>query len=385
MKINNFLIICSVLVLILAAGCSTLYPPVATPDYWPTEEWLSDDPGNRNIDSSELEAATERIPVELPALDSLLIIRDGYLVHESYYNGYDETMLHDIRSVTKSWTSALVGVAQASGKLTQLDIPLPELLPDYFADGQHEDKQYITLADLLAMRSGIDFDDEKLLEGEYGAFDELYESDLTDFGLSFPMAHEPGTAWNYSTLDSQLMSAIFKQAMGASHAEYTADHLFKPLGVKDFTWQEDSTGTSIGGGGLYLAPRDMAKLGFLYLHQGRWGEEQIVPSDWVELSLTPQNSEAYYAPTDQDEVIEWYGYQWWTWKEDWFHGYRAFAANGYAGQQILVLSGLNLIVVTTAHADGVPPEIANVQEEEIYTFVNEVILPTLVEINSDEK
>ena len=97
MKAGYFLVICSVLGLFISAGCSTVSSTLESPDYWPSEEWLSDDPSNRNIDTSMLDAATERIPEELPFLDSLLLIRDGYLVHESYYNGYDETALHDIR------------------------------------------------------------------------------------------------------------------------------------------------------------------------------------------------------------------------------------------------------------------------------------------------
>lgn len=384
MKISYLLIICSLLGLGLLAGCSKTYPTVKSPDYWPREEWLYDDPGNRNIDSSALEAATMRLPEELPALDSLIVIRDGYVVHESYYNGYDETTIHDVRSVTKSWTSALIGMAQANGELTELDTPLSELLPDYFAHGQHEDKQEITLADLLAMRSGIDFDDEKLYAGEYGGFDELLERNLTDFAMSFPMAYEPGAAWNYSTLDSQLISAVFEQAMGQSLEAFATAELFQPLGIKDHVWQADSLGTSIGGGGLYLAPRDMAKLGFLYLHQGQWEGKQIVPSDWVELSLTPQDTEAIYVPSGQSEVPEWYGYHWWTWKGDWFYGYRAFVANGFGGQRIYVFPGLNLIIVTTANLDGVSPEQAEMQEEAIDIFVNKTILPTLLEIDISE-
>ncbi|MCB9430356.1 MAG: serine hydrolase [Ardenticatenaceae bacterium] len=385
MKPNYIRLTCSILTFFLLAGCAAIYPTPPPPDYWPTDEWRHDDPSNRNIDAALLDAATEQIPDELPALDSLIIIRDGYVVHESYYNGYDKTTIHDVRSVTKSWTSALIGVAQANGKLTQIDAPLSELLPDQFANEQHEDKRDITLADLLAMRSGIEFYDEKLYAGEYGAYEELFEIDLTDFALSFPMAYEPGTAWNYSTLDSQLISAVFKQATGQALEAYAVDHLFEPLGITDHAWQADSTGTSIGGGGLSLTPRDMAKLGFLYLHQGEWDGEQIVPSDWVELSLTPQDTEAIYVPSGQTELPEWYGYHWWTWKGDWFYGYRAFVANGFGGQRIYVLPGLNLIIVTTANLDDVSPEMANMQEEGIDTFINEIVLPTLTEVDINER
>lgn len=374
------LILCSVLLLTLIIGCSTRSPSPNPPDYWPTEEWRSGDPGDFGIDSAGLQSAVEKIPTEMPFLDSFLLIRNGYIVHESYYNGFDDATLHNIHSVTKSWTSALIGMARARGELSQLDAPLPELLPGYFDDGRYEDKQDIRLSDLLTMRSGIDFDDEKMSVGAYGEEEELLERDLTEFALEFPRAHDPGTAWNYSSLDSQLISAIFQQAMGESLEDFAAEHLFEPLNIEDYRWQEDGAGTTVGGSGLYLRPRDMAKLGFLYLHQGQWAGEQIVPAEWVELSLTPQDTEAFYEPTGQSELIEWYGYHWWTWKGDWFYGYRAFQAKGFAGQQILVLPEIDLIVVTTANADGVTPEIAGNQEETIATFVHDSVLPLLAEI-----
>lgn len=283
MRTSLTLIFRSAVALLLISGCSTASATSSPPDYWPTEDWLRRDPSDLGIDSSKLQSATEIIPIELPFLDSFLLIRDGYVVHESYYNGFDKEMLHDLRSMTKSWKSALIGMARASGELTQLDAPLPQLLPDYFTNGQHQDKQEITLSHLLAMRSGIDFDDEKMLSRAYGG-DELLEADVTEFALEFPMAHEPGTAWNYSTLDSQLLSAIFTRATGESMTDFADKHLFQPLGIENYSWQQDSNEITIGGGGLYLRPKDMAKLGFLFLHQGQWDGEQIIPTDWVEQS-----------------------------------------------------------------------------------------------------
>ena len=166
--------------------------------------------------------------------------------------------------------------------------------------------------------------------------------------------------------------------------DFADKHLFQPLGIKNYSWQQDSNGITIGGGGLYLRPKDMAKLGFLFLHQGQWDGEQIISTDWVEQSLTPQNTDAYYSPTDQTELIEWYGLHWWTWKGDWFYGYPAFNAKGFAGQQVLVLPELDLIIVTTANADGVPPEVGGLQDEKIANFIHDSILPTLEEIDANK-
>ncbi len=318
--------------------------------------------------------------LSLPFLDGLIIIRDGHIVYESYFNGYEPDTLHDIASVTKSWTSTLVGMARDRGELNNLDEPISELLPEHFVDGTHDDKQEITLEHLLTMRSGIEFDEGVFESRGYGG-EELLTGDVTEFALEFPMAHEPGSTWNYSTLDTQLTSAIFEQAMGEPLASFASRSLFVPMGIDQFEWLADGTGTTIGGTQLSMTPRDMAKLGLLYLHNGLWDGEQIVPAEWVQLSLTPQG-EAYFDPTGQVETIEWYGYYWWTWKPEWFLGYRAFQAKGYAGQQVLVLPELNLIIVTTANLDGVDPKTAEDQEGAIYSsLIMELILPSLTDVD----
>jgi CubicO group peptidase (beta-lactamase class C family) len=300
-------------------------------------------------------------------------------VYESYFNGYDADMLHDIASVTKSWTSALVGIAQAQGALTDLDAALPTLLPDYFVDDLYADKREITLRDLLMMRSGIEYDEYLLDSGDYGSPEDLLNSDLTTLALAFPVAYPSGEAWNYSTLDTQLISAIVQHAVGQPLSEFIVPNLFEPMGIEAFEWLT-ILGTTVGGQNLSMTPRDMAKLGLLYMHNGLWDGEQIVPSEWVEQSLTPQNTEAFYPPTDQNEIIEWYAYQWWTWKPDWNYGYRSFQAKGYAGQQVYVFPELNLIIVTTANLDDVDPDTAGQQEAGIGQIVTEIIFPALTDV-----
>jgi CubicO group peptidase (beta-lactamase class C family) len=187
---------------------------IPLPDYWPTQDWRTGAPAEHGLDAAMLTALTASIESDLPYLDSLLIIRSGYLVHESYYNGYDAAALHDIASVTKSWTSALVGVAQAQGLLPDLDAALPALLPTYFADNAHADKRDITLRHLLLMRSGIRYDDNTLNTGGYGSPADLLAQDITAVALGFPVDYPPGEAWNYSTLDTQLIAAVVQQAAG---------------------------------------------------------------------------------------------------------------------------------------------------------------------------
>ena len=370
-----------IVLMMFAAACQSESAGPPLPEYWPTDGWRTAPPSQHNIDAARLEALTDNIKTNFPFLDSLIIIRQGYIVYEAYFNGYNADEMHDIASITKSWTSALIGMAQAQGKLANLDEPIDVLLPEYFVEGAHADKQAITLAHLLTMRSGIDFDEDILSTGGYGG-EELLTEDITEIGLGFPMAHESGTAWNYSTLDAQLTSAIFETAMDESLSAFAAKQLFDPLGIKQFEWLVDGTGTTIGGRELSMTPRDMAKLGLLYLHNGVWDDAQLVPTEWVKHSLTPQE-EAYYTATDQIETIEWYGYYWWLWKPDWFYGYRSFQARGYAGQQVLVFPALDLMIITTANIDDVDPQTAAEQEGAIYDLIRESIFPALSDVDLD--
>lgn len=353
------------------AACTNRPAAVPPPEYWPTDGWRGADPAEHDIDANALAAIDAGA---LAYLDSLIVIRDGYIVYERYFNGYDAATPHNIASVTKSWTSTLVGIARERGDITNLDAPLPELLPDYFAAGAHGDKRAISLRHLLMMRSGIEYDENRLNRGEYGGL-ELLQQDVTEVALGFPMAFTPGEAWNYSTLDSQLISAVMRQATGMPLHAYAEQHLFAPLGVHEYEWLVDGAGTTIGGQDLSLTPRDMAKLGLLYLHNGNWDGRQVVPAAWVRESTTPQN-EALYVLTGKRETIEFYGYHWWLWDERWYRGMsEGINAMGYAGQQVLILPRLNLIIVTTAAFP--PPDQEEPQRAGIYKLMIEQILPAV--------
>lgn len=353
------------------AACANRSAALPPPEYWPTNGWRDADPAAHDIDSAALAAIDAGA---LSYLDSLIVIRDGYIVYERYFNGYDATTIHDIASVTKSWTSALVGIARERGDVTNLDAPLPDLLPGYFAAGAHGDKRAITLRHLLMMRSGIEYDENRLDRGEYGG-PELLQQDVTEIALGFPMAHTPGEAWNYSTLDSQLISAVIGEATGVPMHAYAEQHLFAPLGIRDYEWLTDGIGTTIGGQNLSMTPRDMAKLGLLYLHNGAWEGRQVVPATWVRESTTPQN-EAFYVPTGQVEPIGFYGYQWWLWEDSWYNGMsEGINAMGYAGQNILILPRLNMLIVTTAALPA--PDQEEPQRAGIYKLMIEQILPAV--------
>lgn len=377
--------------LIGLAACSTSdsapppTPPASTPparDYWPTEGWREADPAEAGINTAKLAEASEVIERDLPFLNSLLIVKDGYLVHEAYFNDYGPKDLYTLNSVTKSVVSALHGMAIADGTIPGLETTLADALPPYFEDGAYRELAGITLGDLLRMRSGIAWDEGKLEEevataalngGIQGGIDFFTQLDIADYALQHGVAYPPGEAWAYNSSDTNLLSAAFSSLAGQSLADYAAQTLLPALGITDWDWIADTNGVNIGGIGLQLTPRDMAKFGYLYLNRGVWDGQQIIPADWVYASTYPQ-SEGLYTGNGRTMPIEWYGMQWWNWKPDVFAGHRAIAAQGYAGQLIILIPDLDLIVVTTAET-LVPPDVGEQQMALIYDLIKLNILP----------
>jgi CubicO group peptidase (beta-lactamase class C family) len=348
--VNRKLSIAFTLIAFLA-GCAPASPTPAAPTgtvagaapaaYWPTEGWRSAMPEEEGMDSARLADMVDRIQQEKMALNSLLIVRNGYLVTELYAYPYSAGQVHFIASVTKSVMSALVGIAIAQGSIKDVHQTLFSLLPAKGAANLDAQKQAITLEDLLTMTSGLDCH-ENPAPGE--AFMQA-SPDWVQFMLDLPMAAQPGTTFNYCTAAVELVSAIVQQATGMSAREFANQNLFAPLGigpVSEAQWTPDPQGVTMGGYGLALTPRDMAKLGYLYLEQGQWDGETVVPADWVATSTASHSNLGN--PKE-------YGYLWWADPEG-----KWVAALGMAGQHIFVYPAENLVVVFTSDLPTNAPE-----------------------------
>jgi CubicO group peptidase (beta-lactamase class C family) len=171
----------------------------------------------------------------------------------------------------------------------------------------------------------------------------MRSTDWVNFVLDRPMAAAPGTAFNYSSGGSHLLSAIVQKATGTRTISFARKVLFEPLGISRVGWLSDPDGIALGAGGLRLTPRDMAKLGQLYLQGGLWSGEQVVPAEWVEASVSRQVS--------AHGAASYYGYQWWV------RGSGIYAAHGYRGQRIFVVPHLGMVVVFTADLPGNTPSV----------------------------
>jgi CubicO group peptidase (beta-lactamase class C family) len=324
--------------------------------YWPTEGWRSSTPEEQGMDSEKLAQIFEVITEQRLNIHSVLIIRNGYLVTEAYYHPFRSKNMHEVYSVTKSVVSALVGIALEKGFIESVHQPVLDFFPEQTIENDDAHKQAITLEHLLTMTSGLEW-----TEGDTGR--QLWQNiDWAQFVLNRPMAVEPGTQFNYNSGNTHLLSVIIQETTGMSTLSFAQAHLFEPLGISDVLWSRDPSGISIGGWGLRMTPCDMAKLGYLYLNNGVWDGQQVVPADWVNASI-----QKHVQVTDPLEPWELHlGYSWWL------HEFGPYAAHGMRGQFIYVIPDLNMVVVFTS---GLDEEAEFVQPE---LLIRDFIMPAAI-------
>lgn len=280
-------------------------------------------------------------------INSLLVWHDGTLVWEAYYRGANANTAVQVYSVTKSVTSAMIGRALAEEQLAGLDELVLPLFPEYTQiDNRDGRKEAITLADLLTMRAGFAWDELSTIYGnEVNDVTHLTRSgDWTKYMLDREMAADPGTTFTYNSGVTMLLGDILERAGGRTAEAYTAEHLFGPLGITEWQWETTPRGHSNTGWGLYLRPVDMVKFGQLYLQEGEWAGEQLIPDSWVAASTRPV--------VRIDEAYD-YGYQWWRFADqnpvvaDLAENDLYFAW-GFGGNFIFVVPHLDLVITTTA-------------------------------------
>lgn len=342
--------------------------------YAPTEGWRTDLPENHGINVNKLNEALEFAENGTNAW-SLLIIKDGYLVSENYYqdgirNG-GQNLAYDVQSVTKSFISTLVGIAIDRGLLPGVDQPINEMMPDFFSDDPDDWRNSITIEDSLTMTWGYDWPgDYFLADPEHPLWLWEQEADRFDAALNRDQGAEPGAKFVYDSTSSHFLSGLIAKETGMSTRAFADKYLFTPLGIKQITgepvkWRQDPDGYYEGGFGLQITPRQMAKLGYLMLNKGNWGGKQIVSSDWVTKATSSQ------VEVGISDGLGKYGYQWWL-NKDGSH----FHALGYGGQLILVEPKLNLVLVMTSVSE--PPAVHDVNKtltrnDDIWTLSKMVI------------
>lgn len=252
-----------------------------------------------------------------------------------YYQGRD---VHTLQSVTKSIAATVIGVALGRGEIAALDRPFLQYFKDRDLSRVDPRLHRATLDDLLTMRSGIEWHEQDRPLDDTNTTVQLEKSqDWIAFTLSQPMDADPGTKWAYNSGGSQLMSGIIRTATGRFIDVYATDWLFKPLGIRDFHWKKTPTGHPDTEGGLYLSPEDLARIGYLYLHDGVWNGKRILPAGWVK-NATTRHAKAVGGGWD-------YGYQWWIMNRN---GIDVWAGRGFGGQFLIVIPDRHLVAVVNS-------------------------------------
>jgi CubicO group peptidase (beta-lactamase class C family) len=245
--------------------------------------------------------------------------------------------LSNVYSITKSVTSALMGIALDEAGIDSLDIPVAGFFPEYFTPFIRPLKRQITIRHCLTMSTGW---------ADWGRFrGHDWRRSIIWGDLQF----HPGEKWAYRNGSVHVMAGIVERILRSSLDEIARQRLFEPMQIGRWTWETDEQGHPLGSHGLSLRPQDMAKFGYLYLRGGRWNDLQLVPESWAEESTRFQ--------IERTEPGTQYGYLWWLSRAA---GYAMYAAEGIGGQSIVVIPELDLVVVTTADVAVTQPHVGEI-------------------------
>ena len=318
------------------------------------------------IDPTLLEKAVDDIQAgKHTGVHSILIFRNDKLVFEEYFRGhkfeyaadrhhgdrvgFDRSMSHRVMSVTKSITSACIGIAVDKGFIESVDQSIFDYLPEHQylkSDG----KDLITIEHLLTMTSGLRWNEWAVpySNPENDVIKAYSADDQVDFTLGKTLLSEPGTSFNYAGGCNLVLAEILRNATGMNIDEFSGKYLFGPLGIEPYYWSRYSSGMIDAAGSVVLTPRDMLKIGVTFLNGGVWNGTRVISEEWVEKSGTSYPGNSWMNDGDDFYGLKGYGYSWWTHK---FvrTGKRIdmYYASGWGGQYIMVIPALNAVVVFT--------------------------------------
>ena len=339
---------------------------------WPTQAWQTLSPEEAGMNPKHLANLEMRINAQYKTITSMLIVHQGSIVFEKYYHSASAAEPQNVASVTKSFISALIGIAIDQGRIQSVDQKVLDFFPEYKTAPQDFQKRSITIKHLLTMTAPFAWQ----YKMGYEPLDRLRrQRDWVQFILGLMGKNCQMGSFQYSSAGVHLLSAILTRATDMTAREYANQYLFQPLGmniipepeasnftleevfIKDIKgWMNDPQGNTCGGWGLTITPRDMARFGYLYLNEGRWNSQEIIPRQWVMESTSPQQNN-----TD-------YGYLWWLREHK---DVKMYAALGSGGNAICCIPEKDLVIVITAPIMSKP--------RDRFVLIDECILPALMQ------
>ena len=344
----SLLIIATVLLVISALPSSgPSIEDLLTVDYapLPADDWEVSTPVEQGLDPMLL-AELYYNAAELETLYSLLVVKNGHLIAEDYFNEGSVDQKDRLQSVTKSVTSALVGIALEQGHLSSVEQNMLDFFPELAGQITDPRKEQITIRELLQMRTGYPWE-----ETDPALWDALLSGYYVPLIEGFPLIADPGSEFHYSNLSSDWLGIIIDRATGMNLKVYAEQNLFLPLGIEVGEWGTDAEGHNNGAADLHLTPRDAAKFGLLYLNDGVFEGNQVVPAGWVHDSLLRYSEDINVTggfPPNWGLSFRdiGYGYQWWSARAGNHH---FDYAKGHGGQLIVLLDELDMVIVVTAY------------------------------------
>lgn len=335
-------------------------------EYYPTDGWHTSQAELQGLNFNKLSEIEGYLMKNFPNYQSLLIIKNGYLVYElcnkKPYENFSSLILrtivsvalqlskksketlieehgksHNLRSATKSIMSILLGIALDKQYISSIDEKIYKLLPDYNFK-KDTLKNEITIKHLITMKSGL-----ASIEKGVNALKFLFNNgDWVKYILNLPLESKPGDKFVYNSANTHLLSAIISNATDMSTYDFADKYLFQPLGIKNVYWEKDKKGNNFGGGNLFMTPYDLAKIGYLYLNNGIWDGEVIISESWIEESLKSRYEWMYGYH---------YGYLWYTRiekSEESGKKHITYSAHGAGGQKIFVIPELDIVVAAAS-------------------------------------
>jgi CubicO group peptidase (beta-lactamase class C family) len=306
----------------------------------------------RTLSPAWLPAAATRA-LAGPGVRGAVLIQRDRVVFERYRSGADPAQPQPVNSVTKSVLGMLVGIALRRGELADLDQRLDAFLPEACEQGVPEGVRALTLWHLMSMTTGVEWDEHQVDDCLLHACTRLDgDGERLRFILGRDLVTPPGERFQYDSHGAHLLAVVLTRAVGMPIDDYARQHLFQPIGIRNFSWERDEAGVPFGGRGLALATRDLARLGCLMLHGGRWHGQQILPREYVQRVTRRYRTGGF----PLDDTLG-YGGLWWTQSESEADADGSFFAFGF-GEQLLAVDPLrDLVLAVTANSDKHPKHV----------------------------
>ena len=323
-------------------ACSSENTPTQNNDRYPNAE-------EQNIDPAGLTAAYDILSGSTDTR-SLLVERNGVIIQEEYFNGYSSEHYFDVRSVTKSVISILIGIAIDRGFIQSVDETIGGYLSEVLPNLEPE-KAALTIKELLTMTTGLPWRELGYTSTDFNSW--VTSPDQLMWILDKQILNEPGTYWNYNTGACHILSAILTEASGLTAKQFAQQYLLSPLSGEVGDWSDDSRGYNFGGHGINLTAPDMIKIGRMMLNGGDYNGTQIVSSEWIS-----ESTHNWYSTNNAVPYGHVYGYLWWVGTNA-VTGTSFFFAHGYGGQFIICVPEHNTVITASTAWSGVTDAGAN--------------------------